>query len=62
MSRVFWSQKSINNKAFPGKKGMYKLHGQFYNTKEGAAKTARREATDREKILSVNTSGKDFSL
>lgn len=41
---------------------MYKLHGQFYNTKEGAVKTARREATDREKILSVNKSGKDFSL
>lgn len=60
MSRAFWSQKSINNEAFPGKKGMYKLHNQFYNTKKGAVKTARREATDMEKILPVNTSSKDF--
>lgn len=59
---MFWLQKSVNNKAFPGKKGMYKLHDQFYNTKKGALKTAKREATDRKKILSVNISRKDFSL
>lgn len=43
---MFWLQKSVYNKAFPGKKGMFKLHNQFYNTKKGALKTAKREATD----------------